>query len=257
MRSSKQGPELATHRDPERGVSGKWQRAATGDRQDFVWGCMFATSSKSISKSLRQRLVLTGAALRMLSETMRNWRTAQKGRAVLGISAVRLPQAVRAALGFALRRGRKSLKYAAGKVHKHLRARKKARRWSKRQRKAWHDASKSVGRWVLIGGATVRRRISWSTTFIGVTGSCGKTTVANLVGPILRHEGKCLVCLDCNYEADVARTVLALPISARFCVQETATIRPGMMAISSENPEAEHRHRDDDRQRSLRQIPQP
>ena len=81
--------------------------------------------------------------------------------------------------------------------------------------------------------AALRRWVAWRTTFIGVTGSCGKTTVTNLVGVILSHKGKCSVCVDCNYDVDVATTVLALPNCTNFCIQEVATIRPGMIASSS------------------------
>ena len=154
---------------------------------------------------------------------------------MLGDLPVRLPS--RVALGIALRGGRRLLRQAARELYKQLRdAIGKAHRWSRRQRqaasrafgrqpKAWHKASRAFGRELRTCGASLRRRVSWSTTFIGVTGSCGKTTVSNLVGTILGHKGKCFVCVDCNYDTDVASTVLALPISARFCIQEAATIR--------------------------------
>ena len=139
---------------------------------------------------------------------------------MLGSAASRLLKVSRKVPGIALsfvRRCWKALRYGPLKT-------------ARRLRRSWREACQRQLHFYM---AALRRWVAWRTTFIGVTGSCGKTTVTNLVGVILSHKGKCSVCVDCNYDVDVATTVLALPNCTNFCIQEVATIRPGMIASSS------------------------
>lgn len=57
-------------------------------------------------------------------------------------------------------------------------------------------------------------------TFIGITGSCGKTTTTTLVGAILSPVGKCRIGADKNGYRRGLEAMLSIDASTRFCVQE-------------------------------------
>lgn len=63
-------------------------------------------------------------------------------------------------------------------------------------------------------------------TYIGVTGSCAKTTTTRLIGTVLETAGRCRT-KDGNGISPVSRNVLSVGVLTRFCVQEIAGDRPG------------------------------
>jgi UDP-N-acetylmuramoyl-tripeptide--D-alanyl-D-alanine ligase len=75
-----------------------------------------------------------------------------------------------------------------------------------------------------------RRKRSHHVTFIGVTGSCGKTTTASLVGTVLSSAGKCCIGAGDNNHEAIVRNVLSINASTRFCVQELSGSKPGRIA---------------------------
>ncbi|MGD9501576.1 MAG: hypothetical protein AB7V40_03715, partial [Methyloceanibacter sp.] len=63
-------------------------------------------------------------------------------------------------------------------------------------------------------------------TYIGVTGSCAKTTATRLIGAVLATAGECRV-KDDNGIGHLSRNVLSVGLRTRFCVQEVAGEHPG------------------------------
>src|SRR5262245_8454281 len=90
----------------------------------------------------------------------------------------------------------------------------------------------SLRKTLLNGKAVLRRRMLRRVTFIGVTGSCGKTTTTRLIQGILSRNAKCHTGMERNRPGHVAKTVSTIPLSARFCVQELSGERSGMIAKS-------------------------
>lgn len=86
--------------------------------------------------------------------------------------------------------------------------------------------------WLARGAATVRRLRLRHMTFVGVTGSCGKTTTTLLTGAILSANAACHVKAGGNTERAVRRTLLKIDPATRFCVHEVAAYAPGHMARS-------------------------
>ena len=82
-----------------------------------------------------------------------------------------------------------------------------------------------------LAAATVHRRRLRRVTFIGVTGSCGKTTTKELIAAALRSElrGRASPA-EGNGLAVVAKTVLRTTNRDRFCVIEVAASQPGVVA---------------------------
>jgi UDP-N-acetylmuramoyl-tripeptide--D-alanyl-D-alanine ligase len=77
-----------------------------------------------------------------------------------------------------------------------------------------------------------RRQFS-KTTFIGVTGSHGKTTATALLGAILEAEAPTYVQVAHNQTKTVAKTVLRTrPWRHRYCVQEVSGERPTVVGES-------------------------
>ena len=68
--------------------------------------------------------------------------------------------------------------------------------------------------WGLSLLAMAKRRLNPRVTYIGVTGSCGKTTTAKLIDTVLARAGECQSNIDQNGVLSVARGVLAIRRSA-------------------------------------------
>jgi UDP-N-acetylmuramoyl-tripeptide--D-alanyl-D-alanine ligase len=68
--------------------------------------------------------------------------------------------------------------------------------------------------------------------FIGITGSCGKTTTTELIAAILATQGQTIKCSHTNTDKAIAKTILAVSTKHRFCVNEVAAGVPGLMAKS-------------------------
>jgi UDP-N-acetylmuramoyl-tripeptide--D-alanyl-D-alanine ligase len=64
-------------------------------------------------------------------------------------------------------------------------------------------------------------------TYVGVTGSCGKTTTAKLIATIFHAVGKCQVHTARSARGAVADHILAMPPSIQFLVEEVFGSRPG------------------------------
>ncbi len=70
--------------------------------------------------------------------------------------------------------------------------------------------------------------------FIGVTGSCGKTTTKELIAAILAHEGQVRKSNQViNTTRYVAKTILTVYPWHRFCVSEVSAPSPGIMEKSA------------------------
>ncbi len=71
-------------------------------------------------------------------------------------------------------------------------------------------------------------RLRWrGVTYVGVTGSCGKTTTTCLIGEVLSSAGECCTDSGRNGDGRVAVNVLAVGASTKFCAQEVSGSRPG------------------------------
>jgi UDP-N-acetylmuramoyl-tripeptide--D-alanyl-D-alanine ligase len=69
----------------------------------------------------------------------------------------------------------------------------------------------------------------WNVCFIGITGSCGKTTTVELLAAILAREGRVGKCCHVNTAPSMAKTILTLTPRHRFCVSEISGDCPGAM----------------------------
>ncbi len=78
--------------------------------------------------------------------------------------------------------------------------------------------------------AKLRRPQLSQVTFIGVTGSCGKTTTTQLIGAVLSQRGKAHVSSGLNGYPQVVDSVLGLDPPTRYCVQELSGSWPGRLA---------------------------
>jgi len=84
--------------------------------------------------------------------------------------------------------------------------------------------------------ANPKQRLAWlamlnrvmlpHVTYIGVTGSCAKTTTTRLIGTVLETAGRCRT-KDDNGIFHVSRNVLSVGFLTRFCVQEITGEHPG------------------------------
>jgi UDP-N-acetylmuramoyl-tripeptide--D-alanyl-D-alanine ligase len=77
------------------------------------------------------------------------------------------------------------------------------------------------------GLAMLRRTAMGHVTYVGVTGSCGKTTTAKLIATIFHSVGKCQVHTARSARGAVADHILAMPTSIQFLVEEVFGSRPG------------------------------
>ena len=111
-----------------------------------------------------------------------------------------------------------SLRVLAGSVVKPLRGLRK------RHFSAYRHPALS---WAASQAALLRRLMLHRTTFIGITGSCGKTTTTELTGKILSAKGPCHVKSSGNTHSAALRSILSIAPSDRFCVHEVAASGPG------------------------------
>src|SRR4029450_5916560 len=74
--------------------------------------------------------------------------------------------------------------------------------------------------------ATLYRLMVPHVTYIGITGSCAKTTTTRLIGTLLERAGRCRT-KDDNGISHVSQNVLLVSFLTRFCVQEIAGTKPG------------------------------
>jgi UDP-N-acetylmuramoyl-tripeptide--D-alanyl-D-alanine ligase len=65
--------------------------------------------------------------------------------------------------------------------------------------------------------------------FIGITGSCGKTTTTELLAAILAKEGQVHKCSHLNAAEAVVDTILTVSPRHRFCIQELSAGKPGLI----------------------------
>jgi len=83
--------------------------------------------------------------------------------------------------------------------------------------------------WVLPLAILKRRRLS-ATTFVGVTGSVGKTTAKDMIAAILSTGGLCeKTPYTENEHLPLAQTILRTSAKARFCVLEVGAPAPGYL----------------------------
>ncbi len=90
---------------------------------------------------------------------------------------------------------------------------------------------KAVERRLLFTAASLHRRRLRTTTFVGITGSTGKTMTKDLVTQVLSLKGSCTSTPQGkNLRAQLARTILQTRAHHKYCVLEIATLTPGYMA---------------------------
>ena len=70
----------------------------------------------------------------------------------------------------------------------------------------------------------------WCDTYVGVTGSCGKSTATYLIGSLLDAEGQVVTVLHQNSQGGVFMALAGLRKRVDFFVQEMAGGRPGLMS---------------------------
>jgi UDP-N-acetylmuramoyl-tripeptide--D-alanyl-D-alanine ligase len=87
--------------------------------------------------------------------------------------------------------------------------------------------------WGLSLLARAKRRLNPRVTYIGVTGSCGKTTTAKLIDTVLARAGECQSNIDQNGVLSVARGVLAIRRSTKYSVHEICGARPGKITTQT------------------------
>ena len=114
-----------------------------------------------------------------------------------------------------------------------------------------------VGTWTLSLLAVAKRGLNPRVTYIGVTGSCGKTTTAKLIGAVLATAGECQPNIDQNGVLSVARGVLAIRRSTKYSVHEICGARPGKIRTQTRSPETSDRRDHDRRERPLPKVSQP
>jgi len=78
--------------------------------------------------------------------------------------------------------------------------------------------------------AQLRRSMLVRTTFIGVTGSCGKTTSVSLAAKLLATDGPCHSGVYQNGPRFSVRTALEVPANSKYCIQEVSAHYPGAIA---------------------------
>ena len=73
---------------------------------------------------------------------------------------------------------------------------------------------------------------SGNVCFIGITGSCGKTTTTELISSILEKEGAVCKGSDTNTTLFIAKALLEVSRRDRFCVTEVSAHMPGVIGKS-------------------------
>ena len=72
-----------------------------------------------------------------------------------------------------------------------------------------------------------RRLTRPQVTYVGVTGSCGKTTTTELIGAVLSSAGECRTGTGRNGLGGVVLNVLSVGAATKFCAQEVSGSSPG------------------------------
>ncbi len=81
--------------------------------------------------------------------------------------------------------------------------------------------------WTLSLLAMAKRGLNPRVMYVGVTGSCGKTTTAKLIGAVLARAGECQTNIDQNGVLSVAQGILAIERSTKYSVHEICGAKPG------------------------------
>jgi UDP-N-acetylmuramoyl-tripeptide--D-alanyl-D-alanine ligase len=80
--------------------------------------------------------------------------------------------------------------------------------------------------------ASLHRAMLPHVTYVGVTGSCAKTTTTRLIGAVLEQAGRCRTG-DANGIPPLARNLLSVGFLTRFCVQEISGDHPGKIRLQT------------------------
>jgi UDP-N-acetylmuramoyl-tripeptide--D-alanyl-D-alanine ligase len=70
-------------------------------------------------------------------------------------------------------------------------------------------------------------------TYVGVTGSCGKTTTTQLIGAVLSARGECRTDAGRLGPGRVTDNLLTIGAASKFCVQELSGSRPGRIRLQT------------------------
>jgi UDP-N-acetylmuramoyl-tripeptide--D-alanyl-D-alanine ligase len=79
--------------------------------------------------------------------------------------------------------------------------------------------------------AQLRRLMRPDITYVGVTGSCGKTTTTRLIGAVLSQVGEVRTDAGRNGPSRVLENILAIGAKTKFCVQELSGSRPDRIRL--------------------------
>jgi len=99
--------------------------------------------------------------------------------------------------------------------------------WKRRSPRARELLRTLRAKWHGVRARLMRRRCG---LYVGVTGSCGKTTASFLAGELLKHEGSTFSVVRYNPPRAVLRSLAHLDRSVDFMVQEISGDTPGNMA---------------------------
>jgi UDP-N-acetylmuramoyl-tripeptide--D-alanyl-D-alanine ligase len=80
--------------------------------------------------------------------------------------------------------------------------------------------------------ATLHRAMLPHVTYVGVTGSCAKTTTTRLIGTVLEQAGRCRT-KDVNGIVPLSLNLLSVGVLTRFCVQEISGDHSGKIRFQT------------------------
>jgi UDP-N-acetylmuramoyl-tripeptide--D-alanyl-D-alanine ligase len=102
----------------------------------------------------------------------------------------------------------------------------------KRIRRKLDQPDRLLGRWrnrVMPFRSMLRRLRLPNIRYVGVTGSCGKTTTTKLIGAVLSSDGPCYVGAGFDGIGTTMPDLTGLPADSKFCAYELYGTRPGRL----------------------------
>ena len=114
-----------------------------------------------------------------------------------------------------IRRNVRQLLRVTGRLKKF--ARPVLRRWRRLRDRSW----------VWFIPAIAKRLVNRQVTYIGVTGSCGKTSTAKLIAAVLSEDGQCILNMENSDLPHLSRSLRSVGPSTKFSVNEVCGASPG------------------------------
>jgi UDP-N-acetylmuramoyl-tripeptide--D-alanyl-D-alanine ligase len=94
-------------------------------------------------------------------------------------------------------------------------------------RKTAKSARRTLKTRLLAWRAIAKRLLNPRVIYVGVTGSCGKTTTTQLLGAVLSSAGECTIHVERNTVRALAKSVLSNGPSTKYAVHEVSGSCPG------------------------------